>query len=91
MSKITIIQASSEEMEEAFGKRIEVEFDKFKLHFQPKEPDDLMTRLEVAELFKCDISTIHNWTAKGKLKSYGIGNRVYYRRKEVLESLIPLK
>jgi len=91
MSEITIIQASSRELEEAITKRFQIEIEKLKNHFQPREPDEFMTRQEVADLLKCDISTIHNWTVKGKLKPYGIGNRVYFKRSEVVQSIIPLK
>jgi excisionase family DNA binding protein len=91
MSEITIIQASSKQIEDAIIKRFQIEIEKLKEHFKPKEPDEFMTRKEVAILLKCDLSTVHNWTVKGKLKPYGIGNRVYFKRNEILESLIPLK
>ena len=51
---------------------------------------ELLTREEVANFFKCDISTIHNWTKQGKLKSYGIKGRVYYKSDEIALALIPL-
>ncbi len=57
--------------------------------FEPKKPTEYLTRNEVAEMLKCDLSTIHNWTKKGKLIPYGIGNRVYYRRDQVESSLRP--
>jgi len=61
-----------------------------KLHYIPRTPTELLTRNEVAELFKCDLSTIHNWCKKGKLIPYGIGNRVYFKRSEIELSLINL-
>ena len=91
MSEITIIQASSRELEEAITKRFQIEIEKLRNHFQPREPEELMTRKDVANFLKCDISTIHNWTTKGKLIPYGIGNRVYYKRSQVTQSLIQLK
>ncbi len=54
-----------------------------KENFAPKVPTEYLTRSEVAEMLKCDLSTVHNWTVKGKLIAYGIGNRVYYKRSEV--------
>lgn len=54
-----------------------------KKEFQPKTPTEYLTRHEVAELLKIDISSVHNWTKKGILISYGIGGRVYYKRVEV--------
>ena len=44
---------------------------------------EYLTRSEVAELLKCDLSTILNWTAKGKLVMYCTGNNSYYKRSEV--------
>ena len=57
--------------------------------FEPKTPVEYLTRNEVAEMLRCDLSTIHNWTKKGKLIPYGIGNRVYYKRSEVEAALRP--
>jgi len=57
--------------------------------FQPKLPTEYLTRNEVKELLRCDLSTVHNWTVKGYLIPYGIGNRVYYKRSEIESALIP--
>lgn len=54
-----------------------------KQSFEPKAPTEYLTRNEVAEMLKCDLSTLWNWAKKGKLIPYGIGNRVYYKRSEV--------
>lgn len=61
-----------------------------KQNFEPKTPTELLSRDELAEILKCDRSTIHNWTIKGKLKKYGIGNRTYYKRSEVEAAITPL-
>lgn len=66
-------------------------FEELKEQFQPKQPTEYLTRNEVRDLLKVDLSTIHHYTKKGKLKAYGIGARVYYKRHEVEASLIPLK
>ena len=60
-----------------------------KQNFEPKVPAEYLSRNELAEMLKCDLSTIHNWTKKGKLIPYGIGNRVYYKRSEVEAVLLP--
>lgn len=60
-----------------------------KENFEPVKPTEYITRNELAELLKCDLSTIHNWTKKGKLIPYGIGNRVYYKRSEIEAVLLP--
>lgn len=58
--------------------------------FEPKAPTEYLTRKEVAETLKCNLSTIHNWTKKGKLIPYGIGNRVYYKRNELEKAIIQI-
>ena len=90
MQAVQFIQITPEEMKDAILKGVQEQFNQLKAEFQPKEPTEYLTRAEVAELFKIDLSTLHNWTKKKKLKAYGIGNRVYYKREEVNNSLTPL-
>jgi excisionase family DNA binding protein len=58
--------------------------------FAKRERDIYLTRHEVSEMLKCDLSTVHNWTKSGKLKAYGIGNRVYYKLSEIEADMVPL-
>lgn len=53
-----------------------------------KEPDELLTREEACSLLKISKTSLWKWTKDGKIKAYGIGNRVYYKRIELIESLI---
>lgn len=69
---------------------IRTQLDELKNSFEPKTPTEWLTRSEVAEMLKCDISTVHNWTKKGKLKKYCIGDRTYYKRSEVESALIAI-
>ena len=90
MAQIQFIQSTPDEVTNNIVKRVKEELSDLKEHFQPKEPTEYLTRNEVKELFKVDLSTVHNWTKKGKLQSYGIGHRVYYKRHEIDEVLTPL-
>ena len=51
--------------------------------FQPKEPTEYLTRSEVCKLLKIDLSTLHRWRKEKTIPSYGMGNRVYFKRSEV--------
>ncbi len=53
--------------------------------------EELLTREETAQLLKIDISTLWHWTKKGKIISYGIGNRVYFKRGEIMKALVIFK
>ncbi len=55
---------------------------------QPANP--LLTRDEVCELLSFNKTSLWKHTKSGRLKSYGIGNRVYYKRDEVLEAVKPI-
>lgn len=54
-------------------------------------PDELLTRKETCKFLQIDSSTLWHWTNKGKVTAYGIANRRYYKKAELLESLKPLK
>jgi hypothetical protein len=52
-----------------------------------KEIFEFATREEVAEILKCDLSTVHNWTKKGYLKKYAMGDgKTLYKLQEVLDA-----
>ena len=58
---------------------------------QTHNPDELLTREQTCKLLQIDSSTLWAWTNKGKVIAYGIGNRRYYKKAELLESLQQLK
>lgn len=53
--------------------------------------NELMTRDEVCKMLSFNKTSLWKHTRSGKLKSYAIGNRVLYKRTEILESLTHLK
>jgi excisionase family DNA binding protein len=58
---------------------------------QPTATDtatDYITRREVARLFGISLVTVHDWTNKGILTAYKIGNKVFYKRVEVENALV---
>lgn len=71
-------------------KGLQNQLTEIKVNLQPKVPEEFLTRNEVAELLKCDLSTLWNWTKKSKLISYGIGNRTYYKRTEIESAMVCL-
>ena len=68
MSTLQFIQIMPEQLLEAIIAGVKLQLETLKKDFKPQEPEEYLTRHEVAKLLKCDISTIHNWTTKGKLK-----------------------
>jgi len=65
-------------------------FEDLKKSYKPEIPDENLTRKETCAILKINLSTLWSWTKKEKLKSYGLGNRVYYKRSEVEAAIIEL-
>lgn len=57
---------------------------------QPQPENDLLTREQVCQLLSINKTTLWKHTRSNKLLSFGIGNRVFYSRKQVLEAVKPI-
>ena len=88
MSQILLNQITPEQLEKQIIDGVKNQLNALIEHFQPKEPTEYLTRHEVANLLKVDISTVHNWTKNGKLTSYNMVGRVYYNRSEIEAAMI---
>lgn len=49
--------------------------------------DPLLTRAETAKLLTISLVTLWDWTKKDILSAYRIGNKIRYKKSEVLKSL----
>jgi hypothetical protein len=49
-----------------------------------------LTREETCAILKINKTSLLKWTKKGRLIRYGIGNRVLYKKSEVLESVLKI-
>lgn len=58
-------------------------------NFQNNEIE-LMTIEQICQYFKIDRSTLHRWTKKGRLKQHAIEGKVYYKRHEVEQAMMPI-
>ena len=90
MEAIQITQTNANDFKTEILKGVKIQIDELKSQFQPKEPNEYLTRQEVATMFNVDISTVHNWSKSKKLNPLGLGSRVYFLRSEIEQSLKPL-
>jgi hypothetical protein len=91
MSTIQLIGLSKEDLKDLFGDVLKSEIRTLKKGMEPIEGNNYLTRKEVAQMFKIDLSSVHNWSKKGILKPYQIGSRVYYKLSEIENSIVQLK
>jgi phage portal protein BeeE len=50
-----------------------------------------LTRRQTAEFFGVSLNCINDWTRKGILKSYKVGQRTFYRRSELMQVMFNQK
>jgi predicted DNA-binding transcriptional regulator AlpA len=90
MQTVQFIQTTPQELQNQINEGVRVQLENFLQHFKPKQPNEYLTRRNVADMFGVDISTVHNWCKSKRLNPLGIGSRVYFLRSEVEASLQPL-
>lgn len=91
MVKTNIIQQLIDMLVTALLFALKPLFEDLKKNYQPQIPEELLTRKKTCQILSINLSTLWVWTKKGRLKSYGCGNRVYYKRSEVEAAVIELK
>ena len=79
---------SKEELGDLIGKSLEEVIKNNSKNIPPDQ--ELLTRDEACMLLKVDSSTLWRWTNKGKITAYGIGSKRFYKKEELLNSLIQL-
>lgn len=90
MATVQFIQTTPQELQQQINEGVKIQLTEFLKHFTPKQPNDYLTRQQVAQMFNVDISTISNWQKSKRLNPLGIGSRVYFLRSEIEASLKPL-
>lgn len=91
METMQFIAYTPQQLEEVIFKTVKELFETYFKSIKPKQPDEFLSRKEVAQLLKVDLSTVSNWKKAGKLKPLGFGGRVYYLKSDIIESLQPVK
>ena len=90
-TSILLQNVSTEDLKDLIKESVKSQLDDFAKELKVHNPDELLTREQTCEFLQIDSSTLWHYTKKGKVTAYGIGNRRYYKKAELLESLKPLK
>lgn len=89
-NSIILHNLSPLDLEEIIKQAVKAQLQEFSKNNIIDNPNELLTRAEACSLLKINMTTLWNWTKKQKIISYGIGNRVYYKKSELLASLARL-
>lgn len=90
-NSILLENLTFDELRNLFGDEFKKHLANFKTEISTHNPDELLTREQTCNFLQIDSSTLWAWTNKGKVIAYGIGNRRYYKKAELLNSLQQLK
>jgi hypothetical protein len=88
MKNIMIEGTSFEEFQVKLADTIKSCLEELKTNKKPS--DELLTREETAKYLKVSTQTLFNWSKSKILIPCSIGNRIYYRKEDVLNSLRPI-
>jgi hypothetical protein len=87
METVQFISTSPKALANLISDAVKLQLEDLKKNFEPKIPTEFLTRNEVKDLLKVDLSTVHNLTKRNVLVKYGCGGRVYYKRSEVEQAI----
>tara|TARA_R110002033_G_scaffold169783_2_gene210967 strand:- start:427 stop:708 length:282 start_codon:yes stop_codon:yes gene_type:complete len=90
-NSILLENLNTQTLKELIKEGVRSQLEDFKETLQTRNPDELLTRVQTCKFLQIDSSTLWAWTNKQKVFAYGIGNRRYYKKAELLECLKPLK
>lgn len=91
-NSIILQNLSQQELEQIIDSKLSELFTKLKKDLADQsDSEQLMTRDETCAFLSINSSTLWEWTNKGKVKAYAIGARRYYKKSELLESIIPVQ
>ena len=90
MKQFNITQVSPEELQTMFNEAMASQLKSIQLS-STSSPEEYLTTVEVSQLFKISISTVHNWRKAGTLLACQIGGKVFFKRSDIDNAVVQLK
>ena len=91
MSTIQMIQITPQQLAELIATAVKEQFNSLKDTLSNSKENTLLTRQETASFLKINLSTLSNWCRKGRIPSYGIEGRVYFKMSDINSALVQIK
>jgi hypothetical protein len=89
---ILLQNVSPERLTELIKDGVKSQLEDFKKEFHSlNTKEDLLNRQQVLELLNINATTLWHYQNKGKIPFYKFANKCYYKRSEIMNSLIPVK
>lgn len=97
MKQVQLIQITAEELINSISERVtknilEAVNKEPILNTTPEDPlNDFITKSQAKDLLKVSPATLWRWEQSGKIKSYTLGSKRFYKRSELTVALTKLK
>jgi excisionase family DNA binding protein len=89
---IQLLNITTNDLTNLIKEGIKSELSEFKNSINPESLESPhLTRRETAKYFGVSLNCINDWTRKGILKSYKVGQRVFFKRSELLQIMFNQK
>ncbi len=90
-NSILLQNVSPAELTDLIGNVFDTKLEDFKKNLNTNDPDILLTRAEACEFLKIEQTTLYHWVKAGKVPCFGIANRRFFKKSDLLNSLTLLK
>ena len=84
---IQITEASVEELADKVADKLMFKIQNYLDELSKPKNDELLTRKEIANYLRISLVTIHSWNKYGILNPIRMGNRILYKKQDILDVL----
>lgn len=84
---IEIQDITVDELAEKVADKLLVKIETYLNQLSKTKNDELLTRKEVAEYLRISVVTIHSWSKYGILNPIRMGNRMFFKKQDILDVL----
>ncbi len=84
---IQITEVTVDELADSVADKLMLKIENYLKELSKKQNDEFLTRQEVAYYLKISLVLIHSWNKHGILNPIRMGNRIFYKKQDILDVL----
>jgi len=84
---VQITEVTIDELADAVADKLMFKIENYLKELSKKQNDEILTRQEVADYLRISLVTIHSWNKHGILNPIRMGNRIFYKKQDILDVL----
>ena len=84
---IQITEVTADELADTVADKLMFKIENYLKELSKKQNDEILIRQEVADYLRISLVTIHSWNKHGILNPIRMGNRIFYKKQDILDVL----